>query len=150
MDISFKKDLKKTVLTSIQNNIDELDAQLKELHEASNADTKSSMGDKYETGRETINQSRDLLEKQRSLLTQKTAIVDQIPVKATKTVISGALFEIHLGWIWVAASVGEITCQSKQVQVVSIDSPIIMALKGKCLRESVIFRGKKTEILNIL
>ena len=44
MDTTFKKDLKKAVLVSIQKNTDDLNAQLIELQEASNADTKSSMG----------------------------------------------------------------------------------------------------------
>ena len=150
MDTTFKKDLKKAVLVSIQKNTDDLNAQLIELQEASNADTKSSMGDKYETSRESINQSRGLLEKQRALLIRGAAIVEQIPVGLTSTVASGALIKIHLGWIWVAASVGKITCQGQEVQVVSIDSPIIMALKGKRKGESVTFRGQKAEILDVL
>jgi hypothetical protein len=150
MDTIFKKDLKEVVLASIQKKSDDLNNQLIELQEASNADTKSSMGDKYETSRESINQSRGLLEKQKVLLIRNAAIVEQIPIDPTAIVTSGALIEIHLGWIWVAASVGKVTCQNKEVQVVSIDSPIIMALKGKRKGESVIFRGHKAEILDIL
>jgi hypothetical protein len=150
MDTTFKKDLKKAVLASIQKKAADLTAQLMALQEASNADTKSSMGDKYETSRESINQSRGLLEKQRALLIRSAAIVEQIPIGPTTIVASGALFKIHLGWIWVAASVGKITCQSQEVQVVSIDSPLIMALKGKRKGENVIFRGQKTEIIDLL
>jgi hypothetical protein len=138
------------VLDAILEKKEDLDSQLKALQQASNADTKSSMGDKYETSRESINQSRGLLEKQRALLIRSAAIVEQIPVEPTTIVASGALIKIHLGWIWVAASVGKVTCQGQEVQVVSIDSPIIMVLKGKRKGESVIFRGQKAEILDVL
>jgi hypothetical protein len=150
MDNTFKNSLKEFVLDAILEKKEDLDSQLKALQQASNADTKSSMGDKYETGRESINQSRGLLEKQRALLIRSAAIVEQIPIGPTTIVASGALIKIHLGWIWVAASVGKVTCQGQEVQVVSIDSPIIMVLKGKRKGESVIFRGQKAEILDVL
>jgi hypothetical protein len=150
MDDTFKKDLKEAVLALIQKDLDDLNAQLRELQEASNSATKSSMGDKYETSRESINQSRIVLEKQRTLLVRKTVLVEQISIDPSRIVTSGALIKIPFGWIWVAASVGKVTCKGNEIHVVSIDSPIIMALKGKRKGETVIFRGQKTKILSIL
>lgn len=150
MDSSFKAGLKETVLALMAEKKEDLNAQLLALQEASNADTKSSMGDKYETGRESINQSRDLLEKQKVLLDRDEKIIAQTSVDPTTTVSSGALVKVHLGWLWVAVSVGKVMHEGQEVQVVSADSPLVVALKGKRVGDKVAFRGRSTEILEVV
>ena len=149
MDSTFKAGLKEAVLDLISEKKADFQSQLLALQEASNADTKSSMGDKYETGRESINQSRDLLENQKVLLDRNEKIIEQTSVDPSLIVTTGALIKIHLGWIWVAASIGKITCQGSDIQVVSADSPLVLALKGKRAGDTVNFRGSPTEILEI-
>lgn len=150
MDSSFKAGLKETVLALMAEKKEDLNAQLLALQEASNADTKSSMGDKYETGRESINQSRDLLEKQMVLLDRDEKIIAQTSVDPTATVSSGALVKVQLGWLWVAVSVGKVMHEGQEVQVVSADSPLVAALKGKRVGDKVAFRGRSTEILEVV
>jgi len=105
MESTFKAGLKNAVLTLMAEKKEDLNSQLLALQEASNADTKSSMGDKYETGRESINQSRDLLEKQKVLLDRDEKMVIQTSVDPSSTVCLGALVKVQLGWLWVAASI---------------------------------------------
>ncbi|MDO6436507.1 hypothetical protein Q4534_03765 [Cyclobacterium sp. 1_MG-2023] len=150
MDSLFKAGLKETVLALMAEKKEDLNAQLLALQEASNADTKSSMGDKYETGRESINQSRDLLEKQKVLLDRDEKIIAQTSVDPTATVSSGALVKVQLGWLWVAVSVGKVMHEGQEVQVVSADSPLVAALKGKRVGDKVAFRGRSTEILEVV
>lgn len=150
MESTFKADLKETVLALIAEKKEDINAQLLALQEASNADTKSSMGDKYETGRESINQSRDLLEKQKVLLDRDEKVIAQTSVDPTATVSSGALVKVQLGWLWVAVSVGKVMHEGQEVQVVSADSPLILALKGKRVGEKVAFRGRFMEILEVV
>lgn len=150
MDSSFKAGLKETVLALMAEKKEDLNAQLLALQEASNADTKSSMGDKYETGRESINQSRDLLEKQKVLLDRDEKIIAQTSVDPTATVSTGALVKVQLGWLWVAVSVGKVMHEGQEVQVVSADSPLVVALKGKRVGDKVAFRGRSTEILEVV
>ena len=150
MDSTFKTGLKKAVLDLISETKADLESQLLALQEASNADTKSSMGDKYETGRESINQSRGLLEKQKVLLDRNEKMIEQTSVDPSTTVTTGALVKIPLGWIWIAASMGKIIHQDQEIQVVSADSPLVVALKGKRVGDRVAFRGSTTEILEVV
>tara|TARA_R110002049_G_scaffold1672_5_gene12691 strand:+ start:511 stop:963 length:453 start_codon:yes stop_codon:yes gene_type:complete len=150
MDSTFKTGLKKAVLDLISEKKADFESQLLALQEASNADTKSSMGDKYETGRESINQSRGLLEKQKVLLDRNEKMIEQTSVDPFSIVTTGALVKIPLGWIWIAASIGKITHQDQEVQVVSADSPLVLALKGKRVGDRVAFRGSTTEILEVV
>ena len=150
MDSSFKAGLKETVLALMAEKKEDLNAQLLALQEASNADTKSSMGDKYETGRESINQSRDLLEKQKQLLDRDEKMVTQTAVDPSATVCPGALIKVQLGWLWLAASVGKVIHQGQEIQVVSSDSPLVVALKGKRAGDEVAFRGRSMKILQVV
>ncbi|WP_339716669.1 hypothetical protein [Cyclobacterium amurskyense] len=150
MDSTFKTGLKKAVLDLISEKKADFESQLLALQEASNADTKSSMGDKYETGRESINQSRGLVEKQKVLLDRNEKMIEQTSVDPSSIVTTGALVKIPLGWIWIAASMGKITFKDTDVQVVSADSPLVLALKGKKVGDKVDFRGSFTEILEVV
>ena len=150
MDSTFKTGLKKAVLDLISEKKADFESQLLALQEASNADTKSSMGDKYETGRESINQSRGLVEKQKVLLDRNEKMIEQTSVDPSSIVTTGALVKIPLGWIWIAASMGKITFKDTDVQVVSADSPLVLALKGKRVGDKVDFRGSFTEILEVV
>jgi len=150
MESTFKAGLKNAVLTLMAEKKEDLNSQLLALQEASNADTKSSMGDKYETGRESINQSRDLLEKQKVLLDRDEKMVIQTSVDPSSTVCLGALVKVQLGWLWVAASIGKVMHKEQEIQVVSADSPLVIALKGKCAGDKVDFRGRAIEILQVV
>ncbi|WP_339922683.1 hypothetical protein [uncultured Cyclobacterium sp.] len=150
MDSTFKTGLKKAVLDLISEKKADLESQLLALQDASNADTKSSMGDKYETGRESINQSRGLVEKQKVLLDRDEKMIEQTSVGPSTTVSTGALVKIPLSWLWIAASIGKMVHQDQEIQVVSADSPLVVALKGKRVGDSVDFRGGSTEILEIV
>lgn len=150
MESTFKADLKETVLALIAEKKEDINAQLLALQEASNADTKSSMGDKYETGRESINQSRDLLEKQKVLLDRDEKVIAQTSVDPAATVSSGALVKVQLGWLWVAVSVGKVMHEGQEIQVVSSDSPLVVALKGKRAGDEVTFRGRSMKILQVV
>ncbi|WP_375586022.1 hypothetical protein [Cyclobacterium xiamenense] len=146
----FKANLKMEVLNILRENKAELHRQLLALQEAAAADTKSSAGDKYETGRESIRQSRTLLEKQWHTLGQWESTVQALSVEPASVVREGALLLLDIGWIWVAASFGKMATGRGEIQGVSAISPLVQVLKGKGKGETAHFRGHTVEISDIL
>lgn len=146
----FKAQLKKEALRSLHENLSDLNAQLSALQEASSEETKSSAGDKYETGRESIRQSRNLLEKQLQTIRQWESKIQQIPVEPVPDIREGALILLDLGWVWVSVSFGRVVVQSSEIQGVSVASPLILAMNGKMKGDVVSFRDRDIEILDIL
>ncbi|WP_162343112.1 GreA/GreB family elongation factor [Cyclobacterium salsum] len=146
----FKADLKKDALCRIHENLNDLNAQFSALKEASSGETKSSAGDKYETGRETIRQSRALLEKQLQTIRQWESKIQQIPLEPVSDIREGAVVLLDLGWIWVSVSFGKLVMQTNEIQGVSVASPLVLAIKGRKKGDVVTFRGRKIEILDIL
>lgn len=133
----------------IHENLNDLNAQFSALKEASSGETKSSAGDKYETGRENIRQSRALLEKQLQTIRQWESKVQQISVEPVSDIREGALVLLDLGWIWVSDSFGKLVVQGSEIQGVSVFSPLVLAIKSRKSGDVTFFRGKNIEIHEI-
>lgn len=145
----FKVELKRGALRKISESLRDLSVQFSALQDASSVETKSSAGDKYETGRESIRQSRALLERQLQTTRQWEANIQKIPVEPVPDVREGALVLLDMGWIWVSVSFGKLVVQGSEIQGVSVVSPLVMALKNRKKGDTASFRGKNIEILEI-
>lgn len=124
--------------------------ELERLDEASAIETKSSAGDKYETGREMIAQARIVIES--NLAVTKIcldAIERMLVVPLMPKVLFGSLVETSLGWYLVGVSVGELVSNGISVNTLSLASPMGMALKGKERGAIVPWRGSSFIILSI-
>lgn len=135
----------KTALSMLANSfleeeMTDLYRQLAELQKASEGEGKSSAGDKYETSRETINQSRGLIERQLAALQRMQHQLNGIPLGQSEVVKEGALVKLSMGYIWVAVSLGKLEHNGIIFQVVSKDSPLIAAIYGLRQGESGKFR----------
>ncbi len=98
---------------------------------ASNNDTKSSMGDKYETGREMLQQEINNLQRQLNETLNQQAVLQKITPEPSLKVQNGALVKTDKGLFYVSVSVGEITFNEQKIMTVSVESPLIKAMSGK-------------------
>ena len=97
---------------------------------ASNSDTKSSMGDKYETGREMLQQEINNLQRQLNEALNQQAFLQKVNTESSAKVQNGALVETEKGLFYIAASVGEVICDNRKVMTVSAESPLAKAMAG--------------------
>jgi hypothetical protein len=97
---------------------------------ASNNDTKSSMGDKYETGREMLQQEINNLQRQLNEAMNQQAVLQKINTDACTKVQNGALVKTDRGLFYISASVGEIICDNQKIMTVSAESPLSKAMLG--------------------
>jgi hypothetical protein len=85
------------------------------LRESVAADTKSSMGDKYETAREMAQQELEKISRQMGMLQQSLGIFNRIQSSLKLTVIGlGALIETDKGFFYMAAPLGKIVIQNQK------------------------------------
>ncbi len=119
--------------------------------ESSNTETKSSAGDKYETGRAMAQQERDrhamqLHEAQQLLgILQKTNSL--LPSELVRT---GALVTTTLGLFYLSIGAGKLrTNQGQEFMAVSPAAPIMLALGGKRAGDEVLFNGKLVRVLAV-
>lgn len=98
---------------------------------ASNNDTKSSMGDKYETGREMLQQEINNLQRQLNEVLSQQAVLQKITSDHSEKVQNGALVKTDKGLFYIAASMGEIVFENQKIMTVSAESPLVKVMYGK-------------------
>ncbi|GAA4158661.1 hypothetical protein GCM10022217_20220 [Chryseobacterium ginsenosidimutans] len=97
---------------------------------ASNNETKSSMGDKYETSREMVQQEINNLQRQLNESLNQQALIQKITGELSSKVQNGALVKTNKGLFYISASIGEIVLENQKIMTVSIESPLVKAMTG--------------------
>lgn len=134
----------------LTHRLEEALRELSLLNEAAAAETKSSAGDKYETAREMIAQSRSLQEKGRSEAQAGLDWIERIQaVEPTGTIHAGTLVRSDLGWHLVGALTSAVLVDGMSIQGITLSSPLGIAIKGKAAGQAVDWRGRSVKILEI-
>jgi transcription elongation GreA/GreB family factor len=104
-----------------------LDAQ-----EAANSEEKSSMGDKYETGRAMSQLARDMSAKQVFENKQELANLLKLEnTKTDKTIVQGSVVMANEKVFYIAVGLGVIDFNGTQVTVLSPKAPLANLMLGK-------------------
>lgn len=116
---------------------------------ASNNDTKSSMGDKYETSREMLQQEINTLQIQLNEQQRSLQVLKSIHPKPHVVVGLGSLVETENGTFFIAVSGGTIVCEDQTIVVISAESPLAKSLMGKKKDETFIVNNLMQTVRNI-
>lgn len=113
---------------------------LSRLSESLANETKSSAGDKFETGRAMLHMEQQKMQQQLAIGNERLAAVDRIMRKATTSVVTeGSLVATNRGLYLVGLSLGKVRLQGRVVFCTSLDSPIGSQLIGKGVGEMFVF-----------
>ncbi|RKT01471.1 hypothetical protein [Chryseobacterium defluvii] len=124
---------KSIILDTVKNKISEKIRNFESLiteTRASNNDTKSSMGDKYETGREMLQQEINNLQRQLNEALHQQAIIQKISPESSEKVQNGALVKTNKGLFYISASVGEIVVENTKIMTISDEAPLAKVMMG--------------------
>lgn len=123
---------------------------IEEAEDASKNDTKSSAGDKYETGREMAQQEIDRNKLQLTEAARQKQILERInPTRRHTTVQPGSLVYTNYGNFYIAIGAGQFTVHDDLYFAVSPNSPIGSKLNGLNQTSEISFNGKNYRILEI-
>jgi len=131
--------------------IDVLNADILSLIESRNNDTKSSAGDKYETGREMTQIELNKLEAQ--LLKTKLLLSDIQKTESLKTnnyIDFGAIVYTDKENYFLSIPFGKVNIENQEFFVISLASPIGFLLKGKKKGDVISFNGREIKIEKII
>lgn len=134
----------------LEERMKNAEAAMISAQESANTNEKSSMGDKYETGRAMSLQERDLNAKQLDALQKEYRKLKVIDVLANfKKIETGALVQTENKWYWIAIAFGQVKYGEYAVMVVSPLSPIAQQMIGKRAKDAFEINGKKELILGV-
>ena len=147
---SIKPQLHAACLSHVQERIHAAQQAMQVAQDSANSETKSSAGDKYETGRAMAQEERNRNAVQLQQALQLQGELQRIhPENACDTVRPGALVQTSLGWFYISISAGKLTVDGQDYFAVSVAAPVVAALSGKRAGEQVVFNGKPVQIVSI-
>jgi transcription elongation GreA/GreB family factor len=152
--MKLSKNLKQEVFSKLHALLDSkmLDVKraIEDILESRESETKSSAGDKFETGREMmqieIGKYQDQLEK---YLKQKKAISQIDTEKKHELVGIGSMVKTTQGIYMVSVGLGPVEVSGVKYFAISLASPIGQLLEGLRQGDKVKFQNKEIEILEI-
>jgi transcription elongation GreA/GreB family factor len=146
-----KQKLIQTCSDYLKEKINSLNAIINEVSESSNAESKSSAGDKHETSKAMMQLEIEKLGTQLKEAEGQLAEFEKINFnKNFQSIEQGALVETNKGCFLIASSIGKITVDDKTVFVISSKSPLALKLMGSKEKDTVIFNNVSYLINSVL
>jgi len=144
-----KEDILNVLKDKISEKILTFENLIAETRSSSN-DTKSSMGDKYETGREMLQQEINNLQGQLNEIVKQRDFLKNLTVKPSLKVEKGALVKTDRGLFYISVSLSNIVVDGSNIFCISPGSPLAKALEGKTQSEIISLNNVRHKILEIL
>ena len=146
---------KKQLIALIENHVDDRMATAKTAmdaaQESANDQSKSSMGDKYETSRSMGQLDRNMFAQQYESARVERIFLQRIQYQDHyQTVIPGSLVQSSTAWFFITVSLGKISFEGDDLMAISGASPIGKSLMGLKVNDVFMFLGKKEKIIQII
>ncbi|MDB5009644.1 MAG: 3-oxoacyl-ACP synthase [Mucilaginibacter sp.] len=145
-----KEELYQQCLDYVQKRMAAAEQGIKEARQASKEDTKSSAGDKYETGRAMMQQETDRNMGQLNEANKlKVALNTISPTNSSTIAEAGSVVITNNGNFYIAISAGTLLVNGSTYFAISPASPIGLNLKGKKAGYEFTLNGKAYRIESI-
>jgi len=135
----------------VSKRIETANDAIKTAQASANEETKSSAGDKYETGRAMMQLEIEKNTVQLHEAMKLKQLLDQLqPTKQTTTVQPGSLVITDSTSYYIAISAGQLTYQNKTYFAIAPTSPIGILMQGLKPGDSFVFNKKKIVINEVV
>ena len=116
---------------------------------SANEDTKSSMGDKYETGRAMMQLEIEKNAQQLEQVKKMLGFISSLPIQPCATIVPGALAETNRGMFFFAVALGLVRVNQDNIMTVSLASPLGKAAQGLAPGNTFVVNQNEYIILSI-
>lgn len=149
-NLKLKQQLYKQCVDFVENRLSNIQNQIKEIQESLTSETKSSAGDKHETGRAMLQLEREKAGQQLAEVEKLKEALSKIDVeKTSKTIGLGSVVFTTKANYFMAISAGQLNVNSELFFAISPNTPIGLLLKGKTINDQVMFREQKFVITTL-
>jgi transcription elongation GreA/GreB family factor len=128
-----------------------LEDTIAELKQSANNETKSSVGDKYETGRAMIQLEIEKNSTQLKVWSNQLLEIEKInPDKNSSKVEFGTIVKCSNANYFISQACGKFVVGDETFFTISVSAPIFIAMSNKKIGEQFDFNGNKIKILEIV
>ncbi|MDB4924453.1 MAG: 3-oxoacyl-ACP synthase [Mucilaginibacter sp.] len=144
-----KEKLYQQCLDYVQQRMQAAEQGIKEAQKAASDDTKSSAGDKYETGREMMQQETNRNMAQLNEANKLKVALNLVNTTAEfKQVETGSVVITDNGNFYLAISAGTLNVDGEQYFAISPASPIALKMKGLKVGDEFSLNGKTYTLID--
>ena len=134
----------------IDDRIQSIQKKLNDIKESRSNETKSSAGDKHETGRTMMQIEEQKMTVQLYAANDVRQILQKINVAESQNEIAlGSLVLCNTGNYFLAISSGKMTIDGMNCYGISMQTPIAKTLLGKNVGDEIEFNGRIIKVLGI-
>lgn len=145
-----KNRIYETCLEVLRQKIVELEDAIKGISESASNESKSSAGDKHETGRAMMQLEQEKLAGQLKDLRDQYNELERLPVnKMIMAAEKGSLIHTDKGYFFLSTGLGKIKFENINLYALSIHSPLGMKLIGTKEKDKLEMNGVTYVILNV-
>ena len=149
--MNIKRLLYDRCLEYVRQRIETAQQAIQTAQLSANEETKSSAGDKYETGRAMMQLEVERNTHQLEEALKLKQFLDKInPDLETSIIQNGSLVITNQGNFYIGISIGQLTIDGKHYFAISPASPIGAKLMNGSVGSSFVFNSKKYEIEKVL
>ena len=148
LELKIKEALFNQCQSFVNKRLQTVEAVLSSNQKALQSETKSSAGDKHETGRAMLQLEMEKAGQQLSGIAQLKVVLSKIDVlKSSKNACLGSIIVTDKARYFLSLSAGQLVVEDKRYFAISVSSPIGKLLLGKQEKDMISFNGK-TIIIN--
>lgn len=134
----------------VQERVNNAQEQIQSIQQAANDDTKSTAGDKHETGRAMMHLEREKADLQLIEAQKLANLLERVKINISpSSVQTGSLVTTTQGQFFICIGAGKLKWESETVWAVAPTSPIAQAMIGKQPNESYSINGREFKILSL-
>jgi len=149
--MTVKVELYKACKVFLDDRLQVVLGRIANIQESLQSETKSSAGDKHETGRAMLQLEREKAGNQLADIQKQHELFSRVNIDTSSEVARlGSIVTTNKGVYFLAISVGVITIDSKAYYAISPSSPIGKVLLGKKNEEEFAFNGVNQQISEII
>jgi transcription elongation GreA/GreB family factor len=149
--MDLKQELYKVCKAFVQNKFETIEQTIQSNKNALNSETKSSAGDKHETGRAMLQLEMEKAGQQLKEVQEMQLQLHKIKLELNTTIVHmGSIVRTNSATYFIAISKGQIKFNNEQYFAISSQSPIGQLLLGKRVNDETVFRNQKIRIIEIL
>lgn len=149
--MKIKEQLYKQCKSFIENRLKTVQETIAGIQESLLSETKSSAGDKHETGRAMLQLEREKAGKQLAEIQKTNLILSKIDYQKSATKVSlGSIIYTNKVNYFIAISAGVIEYNNESFYAISANTPIAQLLMSKLEGDTITFRDNTFTITKVL
>ncbi len=150
LDSSFKINLHHALIAEVEKRNNNLLASLNDALDSTANETKSTAGDKHETGRAMAQLEQEKIGSQLTEIGKLKEVLFRInPEKSSIKIELGSLVETSTGIFFISIGIGAFTFEGKSVFCITPMAPVCQQLLGKQAGDTIEWQGKKIAITSV-